>query len=278
MKNSKKRNLLIIIVSIIFTSIPISFLSEILEVLSLLLIPASAYMSYVLIKKTIPKHKIMIGYFLITVFSYAINEFHYNIILNDDDREQIAKEKRDKIVLDSIADRKQFELDSVAREEKHIKDSIFNTEIVKKINQNWFKGYYNDEFGDATGKPYYTTTSKGVFSNSATTNSCVNMQILIDENVSVILYEYCNSNESHVSSYDRNAIIKFKIGDKSYKGSGYYTNNGKRIKLDKNLAWRLKDSMKKEKEIKIYIGAGHSNSSTYNAVFKSGNYNDIVNK
>jgi hypothetical protein len=65
---------------------------------------------------------------------------------------------------------------------------------------NWQVKHYVDEFGDKTGESYITTKKwvKGTFSNSATTNSKLNVKILIDADdivsVSIKLFEYASNN------------------------------------------------------------------------------------
>ena len=47
-------------------------------------------------------------------------------------------------------------------------------------NSNWSIEYYLDEFQEQTDEPYIIGDFKGSFSNSATTNSVLNVQVLID--------------------------------------------------------------------------------------------------
>ena len=68
---------------------------------------------------------------------------------------------------------------------------------------NWSLRYYVDEFGDDTDSKYIMVDTEGLFSNSATTNSRLYVQMLIsaDEPLATYfkLYEY---GSSPVTSYD----------------------------------------------------------------------------
>ena len=82
----------------------------------------------------------------------------------------------------------------------------------KKIdlsNTIWKIGNYVDEFGDAIGKKYISARAKGVFSNSATTNSALRVDFMIEDRISLQLYEYDNNHPVRaVSSKEYKVLLK----------------------------------------------------------------------
>ena len=72
----------------------------------------------------------------------------------------------------------------------------------------WKIGYYIDEFGRRDGKKFVSSENKisGSFSNSATTNSALNVDVLIDKSkIAILLYEYAR--ETEVTYYGHEEII-----------------------------------------------------------------------
>ena len=92
----------------------------------------------------------------------------------------------------------------------------------------WELGYYVDEFNQPTEDGYVcnSTVFLGTFSNSATTNSLLYVNILVDEDdISIFLYEYGNSQvKNSSSSYDDEYNIKMRTADgtdHSFTGTMY---------------------------------------------------------
>ena len=85
-------------------------------------------------------------------------------------------------------------------------------EASLKTNEEdiWMVGYYIDSFNHLTDKGYVVNENNfyGVFSNSATTNSRLDVKILADtEKISIILYEYgrnmvINSSSRNYKDYE----------------------------------------------------------------------------
>ncbi len=80
----------------------------------------------------------------------------------------------------------------LAKIEKQKKDSI----RLANINELgiWETGFYIDEFDEPTKEAYIKTEIRGKFSNSATTNSDLNVKFLISKNsIRIQLYEYAGN-------------------------------------------------------------------------------------
>jgi cell division septum initiation protein DivIVA len=86
----------------------------------------------------------------------------------------------------------------------------------------WRVGYYVDEFGESTKEGYITNSSliKGVFSNTATQDSRLNVKFLISGSleISIQLYEYADNNPVKAYSTENYRVL---VQDK----------NGERLKL-----------------------------------------------
>lgn len=67
------------------------------------------------------------------------------------------------------------------------------TEENEELDEEWILKYYVDEFNQPTNEWYVTSKYlfTGVFSNSATTNSLLYANIMVDaDGTSIVLYEY----------------------------------------------------------------------------------------
>ena len=63
----------------------------------------------------------------------------------------------------------------------------------KELNSIWSISYYLDEFQDPTHEPYVVGEFVGNFSNSATTNDNLNVQVMVDSTtVRFRFFEYGN--------------------------------------------------------------------------------------
>lgn len=92
----------------------------------------------------------------------------------------------------------------------------------------WELGYYVDEFNQPTEDGYVcnSTVFLGTFSNSATTNSLLYVNILVDkDDISIFLYEYGNNQvKNSSSSYNDEYNIKMRTADgtdHSFTGTMY---------------------------------------------------------
>lgn len=82
-----------------------------------------------------------------------------------------------------------------------------STEALRRSESSWALQHYVDDFGDATEDAYLSRTVSGTFSNSATTNSELNVKFLVEKGkVSIKLYEYgdnvVNGSQSYPDEYE----------------------------------------------------------------------------
>ena len=101
----------------------------------------------------------------------------------------------------------------------------------------WGQSYYVDDFNQPTDETFiYNTVSLiGTFSNSATTNSILYADMLVDsENIAIMLYEYGQSLVKNSSSqYDEQYDIQMKTADGTIIAmTGYIWAGGDRLVID----------------------------------------------
>lgn len=98
----------------------------------------------------------------------------------------------------------------------------------------WKESYYLDKYGDKTDEQYIYAYSKGTFSNSATTNSKLEIKMLFDLNSSAImLWEYESNKVKNPSS--KNELYKIYAKNESGKEietTGTLKSDGDRIFID----------------------------------------------
>jgi len=77
------------------------------------------------------------------------------------------------------------------------KDSLNRIEIEKQayLNRPWKLDSYNDEFGERTNQKFIKTRIDGHFSNSATSNEYLYVEVIVDKSAAgIFLHEYKKSN------------------------------------------------------------------------------------
>ena len=170
--------------------------------------------------------------------SLKILEKKYKTILKLKEKKE-AQEKK-KIAKKKLADKKKREAELKKRER------------IANLNNTgmWRVGFYVDAFGEPTKDKYITnsTSIKGLFSNTATQDSRLNVEFLISKSnkISIQLYEYASNNP--VKGYSSNKY-RIVMQDK----------NGKRYKLN---ATNYSD--------RLSFGPSHS-SLIHKALLKGGN-------
>lgn len=144
----------------------------------------------------------------------------------------------------------------------------------------WTTKKYVDEFGDETYRKYVTTQSNivGTFSNSATTNSTLQVSILIDSSfVSFIFYEYGNQQVKGNNDYEYHFSIK--NGNSKTKVTGRL--NGDRITIygQKNQQIII-DALSSGNTISFYVEKTKHTTDTYLFSVESSNfsieYNSLI--
>lgn len=91
-------------------------------------------------------------------------------------------------------------------------------------NNSWKIVHVLDDFGDKTGDVHIAGRFLGKFSNTATKDSPLGVEIIYDPNdmrggknyFTIRLYEYCNDTPEFYRSYDEPAL-KVKIGENVYE-------------------------------------------------------------
>lgn len=98
---------------------------------------------------------------------------------------------------------------------------------------SWIKRFYVDDFNDLTDEWYITTSISGTFSNSATTNSELTGQIMVDEqSIAFVLYEYDRYRIRNDSVTGETEYYTVKIKDSAgaiYDFEGFIPPDGDRI-------------------------------------------------
>lgn len=128
----------------------------------------------------------------------------------------------------------------------------------------WTVRYYVDNFGNLTKKGYITTAKpiSGRFSNSATTDSKLNVGLLIDtNNVCIQLYEYGDQLQKVPTGKTDTYTIQVQ-GDNGYVFNFTGVNTSDGVELDG--VGVLHNMLIKSKALKFYMVEAGSYGSTYN--------------
>lgn len=151
--------------------------------------------------------------------------------------------------------------------------------VCTRCGQNigeWKSTFYVDEFDNPTSEAYVRNANPayGTFSNSATTDSSLQVTILIDENdVCIMLYEY----GSHkVKEYtDTRYYITLLLDDGTKKNTyGTMYDGGDRVVMDDR---SLVEALQNNNKVEVYLkdNPKYGTSSTYLFSLKQDNFNVI---
>lgn len=156
--------------------------------------------------------------------------------------------------------KKQQEAQKQREEEEKEKKRIANLNNTGM----WDLSYYSDEFGERTKKALISNKEliKGVFSNTATEDSDLNVKFLIDDSthISIMLYEYASNNPvKGYASQGYTIYIQDKDG-KRFTLEG--TNFSNRITIDSN-ALILHNALMKGGTIKFKIIENRTSTTQY---------------
>ena len=140
----------------------------------------------------------------------------------------------------------------------------------------WEITYYVDEFGQYTNEAYIRNKNYfvGTFSNSATTNSKLYAQLLIDANyVAIRLLEY-GSHLVKASSTTYYSITYLDEAGRKYSSTGAMYKNGDRILLDDR---KLLQLLEENDSVDIYIkeNSKYGVNSTYLVTIYRENFNTV---
>lgn len=176
----------------------------------------------------------------------------YNIIISSENlRDAIPKMSDDDLV--SIKSIVEVEL-----EKREIESGIKDSSTLWSIRS------YVDDFGDETEEKYigFDKYIVGTFSNSATTDSELYVQFLIDKanGVAIQLLEYGNSFVKAFSDTDYSITVKKESGEK-FTTSGTMPKNDDRIYCSDNSA--IIDAISSGEDVSFYIEISNGGMSTY---------------
>ena len=144
---------------------------------------------------------------------------------------------------------------------------------------NFYVGYYVDEFNQPTKDGYVANINYivGTFSNSATTDSLLNVQVLVDkENITFFLYEYGrnlvkNSSSYYVDEYD--IVMKTADGTK-HNITGTIYCGGDRLFIDDKYVAKVLTALKSGENVSFYIVESDYTTTTYLFTVNTSNFAD----
>jgi hypothetical protein len=138
----------------------------------------------------------------------------------------------------------------------------------------WTNTFYVDDFGNPTKDGYIVNTSliTGTFSNSATTNSDLNVKFLISNSndISIILYEYAGNNP--VKSYGSTEYSVLVLDNKGQKLNLNATNYSDRLALDASSSRKLNSSLLKGGDIQFSIKEKKNSINKYEFVIPQADF------
>ena len=143
----------------------------------------------------------------------------------------------------------------------------------------WAISYYVDEFNNPTDESYISNSRYfvGSFSNSATTNSKLNVKILIDKKCCAIkLWEYGSQLVKGYYDITYNITFLNNSGEKTYSTATLNENSDRLILNDSNIVSLIKQNT----SIRVYIeeNSKYGYNSTYLFEIDGDNFNTIYNQ
>lgn len=161
-------------------------------------------------------------------------------------------------------------------------DNSQNTEepAPEPVKEDWIEGYYVDEFNEPTDDRYITNYQriKGVFSNSATTDSLLKVEFAIDEDsIGIFLYEYGDSLvKNSFSNYndDYTVTVRNESGDEDVLKGAIYA-GGDRVVLTDKAKDIFIDYLCGEEDFKVLIVEDEYQTSKYLFKVSPSNFAEI---
>lgn len=144
-------------------------------------------------------------------------------------------------------------------------------------------GYYVDEFNQPTKDGYVVneTYISGTFSNSATTDSLLYVQVLADKaDITIFLYEYGrslvkNSSSRYVEEYD--IVMKTADGKKQNITGTIYC-GGDRLFIDDKYRSKVLEALKSGENVSFYIVQADRTTTSYLFTVKTSNFAEQYKK
>jgi len=193
---------------------------------------------------------------LVTAIEKAYSENNYslakkNIELLYEKHPESPKNEDFKTLLAKI---EQEEIEEQKRKEAEEKERI----RLANLNNTgiWTVGHYVDEFGEPTKQGYIRNTSliRGVFSNTATQDSELDVNFLISNSssISIQLYEYAGNNPVKAYSFDSYRVLIQDTDGKRYdlRATNYESD---RLSFDKDASRKVHNILMKGGTVKFKI-------------------------
>lgn len=158
--------------------------------------------------------------------------------------------------------------------------AIMATTTTAAKKEDWVLKYYVDEFDQPTSDWYISNRLliTGKFSNSATTNSKLSVQLLLDsEDICFVLYEYGNNKVKN--SYSRNKYYDIKMKDANgteYTLQGGIVSGGDRIALLSQYRKTVLKALKQEGTVSFYIQDSERTVVSYLFSVQTSNLGDLL--
>jgi len=160
--------------------------------------------------------------------------------------------------------------DSRLKDSIHLAESIRVADSLKKVQSlgSWKVKFYVDDFGEPTKQKYLTCrVCFGTFSNSATTDSDLAVQFLIEKNaVNIQLYEYLGTNPVKKGIEDQYKV-RVKSGDEIQDLTA--RNYSDRLSFNEINSKKIIDFFKKGQPLKFaIISNSRYSESSYKFTFE----------
>ena len=144
----------------------------------------------------------------------------------------------------------------------------------------WVIRHYVDDFGEPTKSAYITNKDviKGKFSNSATQDSPLNVDLLItnSNNIAIQLYEYAGNNPVKVYSSEGYLV---RIQDDEGKGYNLNaTNYSERLTFDKSASWQVHSILLKGGKVMFNIVETDTQTTYYEFTLQNATYYDNAHR
>ncbi len=168
-------------------------------------------------------------------------------------------------------------------ETEGVTDNAVSETTASTVSELWSADYYVDDFDEPTDEWFILNNSlfTGTFSNSATTDSKLTVQALIDCNKEIVffLYEYGrnqvkNSSENYVDEYK----ITMRTADgKDHNITGTVYCGGDRLFIDEQHVDTVLKAIKGEGDVKFRIVNKERTVETYLFTLKTENFAEVYN-
>lgn len=144
----------------------------------------------------------------------------------------------------------------------------------------WEVRYFTDQFQQPTEQGYVGNINNfvGTFSNSATSNSRLNVVFLIeDELAGIALFEYGSNQVQNIFTHkDIEYGITMRLDDGSdVELSGYIFASGDRIKLAEEARKTFIDALKTNEKVSFYIVNLETPTTSYLFTVETANFTDV---